>query len=69
MKNYISIKVQHFLKKIWNFLKPFNIKTDALKFALGAFLLQMQNNENIYLVVFYLRNFLTAKINYKIYNT
>ncbi|GGS28230.1 hypothetical protein GCM10010252_78010 [Streptomyces aureoverticillatus] len=44
------------------------METDVSDFVLGAVLLQMGTNDKLYLIVFHLRKFSAAEINYEIYD-
>ena len=48
--------------------KPLVVETNALDFAIGAYLLQKHEDNSIRLVAYYLRGIILAELNYNIYN-
>ena len=51
-----------------NQTRPFQIETDASKYASGAILTQMDMNSNRHLIAFLLKTFTRTERNYDIYN-
>jgi hypothetical protein len=49
-----------------DFSRPFFLESNTFDYALGAVLSQKGDDEQVYLVVFYLRKFITVEINYEI---